>query len=182
MGRKVPALVALLALSLGAQPPAPLPAKDLSFLGWSGETAVFQKEPPDRPTWIAWAPNARPLPSKKRPVEPGHSPQLRFVLDMPPGPTADLYKALAEWAEKGTESTLEFPRVPAKLQLFDASNRLLWTLSRTVSATPAENGFIYDPPRLRNAWLSPRRTTLVIELLGDNQSVFYRIPLRPPLR
>ncbi len=182
MGRKVPTLVALLACTLGAQPPAALPAKDLSFHGWSGETAVFQKEPPDRPTFLAWDPGTRPYRVSKRPVQPGHTPTLHLALDMPPGPTADLQKALAAWAEQGRDSKLDFPRVPAKLLLYDESNRLLWTLHRTVSATPAENGFIYDPPRLRNAWLSPRRMTLLIELLGDNQSVFYRIPLRVPLR
>lgn len=172
------------------------------FLGWDGERAVFREET-ELPTgksgiaYYAWSKAARlkviPQPKKAAPAkfQPGAvllsdftsapgSRSIAFRLHANPEEVAALGSAIAKWTEEGTGKRRSFPFVHATLIVGltkDGKEEIVWKKRRDLTATPGEAGYVYDPPRLRFAAISPAGSTLLIELVNSAGSEFVLIPL-----
>ena len=172
------------------------------FLGWRGETAFFREEIdhpklPPRVTYNALGGGstvtaiAQPRSSGPNAPQPGrtvladYAPSggdtaVRFQLDSNPDEVAELGSAIAKWTEEGSGKPRTFPVVHASLLLALTRNgkeEIVWKQHRDLTAMTGEAGYLYDPPRLRFAALSPTGATLLAELVSGAGSEFLRIPL-----
>jgi hypothetical protein len=101
----------------------------------------------------------------------------------PPEELATLQAALKSWREEGPAANVVFPTVHATLtiQVGPQPLRVAWKQSRAYTAAAGENGFYFDPPRLRNAVASPSGSILLVELYGSEGSEFVRLTISPAL-
>jgi hypothetical protein len=175
-----------------------------AFLGWQGETALFREETDTeagspKAAYYAMrrgsnltvrvpAKTARSLTAKLLPGRillsdynptPGDT-TVSFHLDEDPAEVDALGAAIAKWSEEGQGKPHSFPVVHATLLVKFVRNgqeEIVWRQQRQLSASAGEGGYVYDPPRLRFAVMSPEESTLLIELVTGSGSEFVRIPL-----
>jgi len=172
------------------------------FIGWEGETALFREETQsqDSKSKVAYyemrsgsrvvsilapktsgsqlSPGSMLL-SDYIPAPGGTA--VVFHLDADPKEVDALGAAIAKWSEEGTGKTQKFPVVHATLDVGivrEGNQKTVWRRRRDLTATPGEAGYVYDPPRLRFAVISPAGSTLLIELVNGAGSEFIRIPFQ----
>jgi hypothetical protein len=173
------------------------------FLGWRGETAVFREETyrPDGASRVAYysmMPGSRvtaiPSPKTGEPAGPESGKVLLSDYIPAPGEMATVFQleadaqevaalgsAIVKWSEEGSGKTQRFPVVHAELivRLVRAGKEeAVWRQRRDLTATAGEGGYIYDPPKLRFAVLSPAGSTLLAELVNGAGSEFIRIAVQ----
>lgn len=174
------------------------------FLGWQGETALFREEThfQNRKSKVvayyamssgsrvaAILPPKTAGPTRLNPGEvlladyipaPGGR-AIVFHLDADSKEVAALGSAIAKWSDEGTGKPQSFPVVHAALVVTfvrEGKEETVWRQRRDLTATAGEAGYVYDPPRLRFAVISPAGSTLLIELVNGAGSEFIRIPLQ----
>jgi hypothetical protein len=185
-----------------AQPASTL-GPEAEFLSWQGETALFREETYGRSStpkvaYYALTSGSRvltiPPPKSGGPTEskPGRVLLADYIpttgetapvfhLDADPKEVDALGSAIAKWIEEGTGKLQTFPIVHATLAVTldrEGLEETVWKQRRNFTATAGEAGYVYDPPRLRFAVISPAGSTLLIELVNDARSEFIRIPLQ----
>ena len=184
--------------------PAPTLGPKAEFLGWQGETALFREETYGRSStpkvaYYALTSGSRvlaiPPPKSSGPTNsqpgrvlladyyisaPGEAAPV-FQFDADPKEVDALGSAIAKWIEEGTGKLQTFPIVHATLAVTlvrEGKEETVWRQRRDLTATAGEAGYVYDPPRLRFAVISPEGSTLLIELVNDAGSEFIRISLQ----
>jgi len=173
------------------------------FLGWDGETALFREETQlqnskSKTAYYALHSGSRlaaipqPKTAGSTKLKPGrvllsdYIPSqgdiaIAFRLDTDDQEVAALGSAIANWSDRGTGKRQSFPIVHATLGITlqrEGEGETVLRQRRNLTATAGEGGYVYDPPRLRFAVLSPAGSTLLIELVNGAGSEFIRIPLQ----
>jgi hypothetical protein len=173
------------------------------FLGWRGETAVFREESyrPNGPSRVAYyvtdpssiiSAISKPVSGEPTGLQPGtvllgdYVPAngelaATFQLEADAQEVAALGSAIVKWSEEGSGKTQRFPLVHATLVvtlLRAGKGEAVWRQRRDLTATAGEGGYVYDPPRLRFAVLSPAGSTLLVELVNGAGSEFIRIAVQ----
>jgi len=183
-----------------AKPPPPVPSisgSDLTFAGWDGSSSLIRKEETAengrlKVSYLALGSSPRPVPAHAAPdLPPGEvlvrdytdaaSPaSARFEFDAPAAQVQALESAIEAWWKEGSQKGNPFPVIQARFRVFlrdAAGERLVWEQKRDLSAVISENGYHWEPPRLRFASLAPSRSALLVELVSAGVSEFVRIPL-----
>jgi len=180
----------------------PMLGPGAQFIGWRGETALFREETyrqngASRITYYAMDPRSRATAIPKSRIGqlagsvsgtvlladyipvPGET-AVVFRLEADPQEVDALQSAIQTWLEQGSGKAQSFPLVHAELivKLVQVGKKdTVWRQRRDLTATTGEGGYVYDPPRLRFAVLSPAESTLLVELVNGVGSEFIRIPL-----
>jgi hypothetical protein len=192
-----------------AKPRRPAQARTMlgtgaQFVGWRGETALFREDTyrPDRPSTVKYygmdpAAVVMAIPESKVVGSAAVAPGTVLLADYVPTKgeravtfhlgadlkeEAALQSAIREWLDEGTGKSRRFPSVHADLivkLVGGDTEEIVWRQRRILTASAGEGGYVYDPPRLRFAVLSPAGSTLLIELVNGAGSEFIRIPLPP---
>jgi len=178
------------------------------FLGWRGEVALFREQtdtetgpgnvayyamrPGSNLTTAVTAKTAWAIRHGSAKLAPGrvllsdYNPAsgdtaVAFHLDTDPAEVDALGSAIAKWSEEGQGKLHNFPVVHATLTVKLVRNgqeETAWQRQRELSATHGEGGYVYDPPRLRFAVISPAGSSLLFELATDAGSEFIRVSLK----
>jgi len=183
-----------------AEPPPPVPSIsgwDLTFAGWNGASSIIRKEETAengrlKVSYLALGSSRRPVPAHSSPdLLPGEvlvrdytdaasGASARFEFDAPAAQVQALESAIEAWWKEGSAKGSPFPTVQARFGVFlrdAAGERQVWEQKRNLSAVISDNGYHWEPPRLRFASLAPSRSALLIELVSAGVSEFVRIPL-----
>jgi hypothetical protein len=177
------------------------PCAVAEFIGWRGGDAVFRSEEllpgsKIRTSFFCLGAASRPVPlsAKYSGLPRGTAlvkdyatvtayPSVSFQFQARPEELDALYAAVRARALEGSGAKIAFPIVNASLTIRLGPNpdRIVWRRNRALSAVAGDNGFHFDPPRLRTAILSPTGAVMLIELYGSDGSEFIRIPLAPAI-
>ncbi|MBC7928102.1 MAG: hypothetical protein H7039_20855 [Bryobacteraceae bacterium] len=171
------------------------------FVGWRGESAVFRRErylssgqmqtssyalgvrgrstAPGSKTWKLYPGTILLQDYTASESSPS---KISFELDADPARIRALEEEMTRWSEQeAPKLPASFPQVPAALRILledQGSKRVVWEQKRKLTASPGENGFRFEPPRLRFAALSKSGATLLVELISSEGSEFVRIALQ----
>jgi hypothetical protein len=170
------------------------------FLGWRGESSILRQEDNFETgritvTYFALGPNSRM--TRLRGSPPSDLPQgtvlvdnyssvtreaaAVFQFDADPKEVQALEQALAAWWGRGDGKPQGFPTIHATLRILlrTSKERTVWVQKRVIGVSFGEAGYEFNPPRLQFAALSPDKSALVVELSGDTDAEFIRIPVPP---
>jgi hypothetical protein len=112
------------------------------------------------------------------------NPKIIFELNADGEKVRALETAIQNWTPGNPVS---LPEVPATLKILRSSpgesqHTVLWRASRKLSAYPGESGYVYTPPDLKFAYLSPTGGRLLAVITQNDGLEYVVISMRPGRR
>lgn len=179
--------------------------KTLSFRGWIGENAVVRREEllkdggmrtsfflvKPKKSWIRLRIKAKSENEHDDPpgllegralisdyVKKSEDPAITFQFDADPKQIQALQESIND---RGQAKPVSEVRGTLKLSMKSQKRDsvILWKQTRAITPTVGESGMVYKPPELRSAILSPKESTLLVELIVNEKSEYIVISMRP---